>query len=252
MPLSLVAFSESVATTAATQEIAAVQDQHIKTQGDNVYVNEYNRLIGGMACVDAAALDVYFTSPTLRRRAPHHLQPITLGIVPGSPHAYDLFPDRSIPLDIDEQLQVEFMGSAAGATQKSVLAFLSNQEIRPVVGSIFTARATITLAQVAGAWAFSELTFADELPVGSYDIVGARAVIAGGVAFRFVPVGGTNRPGAPCAQLVSNVDNESPFRSGRLGVWCSFPHNSVPGVEVLGSAAAGSATYNVFVDLVAK
>lgn len=249
---TVVGFSESIATAVADQNIAAVQDQHIKTQGDSIFVNEFNRLIGAAAFVDAAALNAFLTSPSLRRFAEHYIRPLCLGIVPGADAQHDVDPQRIMLLDIDEQLQAEFNGIVAGATQKSILAFLANSEITPVKGQIFTARVQITLALIAGAWAFSEMIFVDELPVGNYDIVGADFVVAGGVAFRFVPVGGFNRPGAPCQQLVSGADNTKTFRNGRLGVWCSFPHNSIPGVEILGSAAAVSATYEGYVDLIKK
>jgi hypothetical protein len=252
MPFTLVAFAESLATTVAFQNIAAVPDQHVKAVGDSIFVNEFNRLLGGAAFIGAAGLYARLTSPTLRRIANHYIRPVDIGLVPTTPFKHDIYNDRGIVLDIDEQLQIEFAGSAAGAAQKTALAFLANQPIVPVSGEVITLRATITLAQVAGAWAFSEMTFDDEIPVGNYDVVGLNGVIAGAAAIRLVPVGGFNRPGCIAGQLSADLEVTRIFRNGNLGVWCSFPHNSVPGVEVLGTGAVASATYDIFVDLIKK
>ncbi|MDD5360453.1 MAG: hypothetical protein PHI02_09330 [Sulfurovaceae bacterium] len=246
------AYSESLATTAAYQKIAAVPDNSIKVAGDSIYVSSFNRYVGAMACIQTNGLSARLTSPSIRRIAPIHIQPVTLGLIPGANLAYDVTISKNIVLEIDEQLEVEFYGTAVGAAQVSVVVWLADAEIKPVSGEIFSIMATTTITLAAGVWVSGALTFDDDLPVGSYDVVGMDVVSSTSVAARLIPIGGTNRPGVPCRQLASGVDPNGMFRNGNMGVFCTFPHNNIPNIEVLCSAATGAQTMNVILDLIKK
>lgn len=245
-----VAYSESVATAATYNKIAAVPDPHIKVLGDSIYISSMNRLVGAFACVNTNALQVRLTSPTLRRFTPIYVQPLTLGIVPGATLAYDVDTKKSILLDIDEQLEVEFLGTALAASQVTVVGWLSDTEIKPVTGAIFTARATSAVTLAAGVYAFGTLDFDEDLPVGTYAVVGMDVISSTSVMARLVPIGAYNRPGVPCRQLVSGIDPNGMFRNGSFGEFCQFPHNNIPGIEVLCSAATGAQTVVVYLDLI--
>jgi hypothetical protein len=252
MSFTTVAFSQSVATAATYNQINAVPDQHIKTQGTSIYVSMFNKFIGAMACLNTNALRANLTSPSIRRFAPLAIQPINLALFPGASQNHDVDDYRVVTLDIDEQLECQFLGTALAASQVSICAWLADAEIKEVYGDIRTIQGTITLALTAGTWVGSNLTLIDDLPVGVYSVVGLDSVIATAVCARLIPIGGSNRPGAPCRQLVSGEEDLKTFRHGRLGEWFSFPHNSIPMVEVLGSAAVASATYDVWLDLIKK
>lgn len=247
-----VAFSESVATATTWTKVAAVPDQHIKTSGDSVYVSQYNRLLGGYACIDGAGLGARFVSPSIRRMAPVEISPITGALLPVSPIKTSIDPNSSIILEIDEQLEAEFYGTVGATVQNGIVAWLADSEITPVRGQIFTVRAQITLAIVAGVWTYSVLSFVSDLPVGTYDIVGFDVVAGEGMIARLVPVGGTNRPGVPVRQDVDDIILDNRFRYGNMGVFCTFPHNNVPGVEVFGLTPEASDTYECLVDLIQR
>jgi hypothetical protein len=246
---SVVAFSESQDNAGVYANVGAVIDRYHKVDGDFLYIREFNNLIGGMACMGATAPgQVYLTSPSLRQMNHYWLNPVEYDISPGAKVHIQMRPLAAYPLTPEEALEVLSNANPAAAEQHSVAVWLSDGAIQPVKGKIITINATITLAQTAGTWAYSELTLANELPVGVYKVVGARFEIAGGVIARFIPKRGLSNPGAPC---VSNgeEDGEDLFRNGNLGEWLSFDTNQLPGVEVLGSAAAASATYQVYLDI---
>lgn len=249
---TVVAYSESQDLGGAFGNVAAVADQSMRTNGDSIVIGDYNRFIGAMSVMGASNTLTRLVSPSLRRKAPHYVRNLNLGIVPGSPPLHDVDIGKKITLDTDEQLQVEALANPAAAEQGSVVVFLANGDLTVVDGEIFTVRAQITLAQLAGAWAFSDLDILDVLPAGSYDVVGFNPVIAGGVVARLIFSGQTNRPGAPCDQVLNAVENTRIFRNGYLGIWGTFDQNSPPAVEVLSSAAAASATYEVTLDLIKK
>lgn len=250
---TVVAFSESQDNAGAFANVGAVTDNHIKAVGDSIYVNEFNRLVGVMACMGATVPgEVRVVSPSIRRMSPHYISPVINAIYPTGDTGIDMFRDSPVILDIDEQLEVENDANPAAAEQHSVVMWLANQEIQPVKGNIKTVKASCTTALVAGTWTFTDLTFSDDLPVGNYDVVGMRIVCDEGVAARLVPKGAINRPGVPCFASGLLQDYNNTFRKGNMGVFCSFPHNNVPGIEILGSAAEASDTYIVYLDLIKK
>ena len=246
-----VAFSESIDAAGAFVRIAGVPDQHVKVIGDSVIISEFNRLMGGLACIGTNAAEARFISPSLRRVNPLYITPVIAGLVPGATYGHSVSPNLSNVLDVSESLECDINATPVGAEQVSVVAWLSTAPIDKLKGQIITVNAEITVTLVAGRWAFSEIVFEDDLPVKDFDIVGARLVCAAGVAFRFVFVGKTNRPGAPCSAAKATLKDRI-FRYGNLGLWGAFSSVQPPGVEVLGSAAAGSATYQIYIDILSK
>lgn len=248
-----IAFSASLDAAGVFANIAGVVDQHIKVEGDSIYVNEFNRLIGAMACLgNTVPGECRIVSPSIRRLSPYYIHPVIDQIYPTTYVGVDMFPKCPVLLDIDEQLEVEADSNPAAAEQHTVIMWLANQEIVPAKGTVFTVKATTTVALVAGSWEYAALSFADDLPVGSYDVVGMHVGCDEGVAARLVPVGSINRPGVPCVSLQLYQEFTRIFRKGNLGVFCSFPHNNKPGIEILGSAAEASDTYDVYLDLIKK
>ena len=246
---TIAAFSESQDPGGVAVPMAGVPDQHMRVVGDQIFINQFNRLMGAFSCAGASATLVRLISPSLRRVNPLIVRPLELGLTPAGNPVHDVDINRSLPLVTDEGLECHITSNPAAAEQASTVIFLSDSQIQMVAGSIFTIHFQVTLALVAGAWAFAEIDLVDELPLGQYSVVGGALLAANGVAFRFVPVGGMNRPGAP---TVPDEDNDViiPFRFGNLGEWFKFHTTSPPGVEILSSAAAASATYDGYMDII--
>lgn len=249
MPFTLVAWAESQDPAGLFVPSAAVADQHIRTTGDNIFVPDYNQLIGAAAFVGTLGNLARLVAPSLRRVNPYYIQPVEELLVAGNPAAVAIQPGIAIPLDTGEQLMVEDNSNPAAAEQHTFLAWLASGAIAPVSGPIRTVRCQITLTQVAGAWTFSPVDFIDELPVGKYTIVGGHVIAAGAVAWRLVFVGSWARPGAIAAQVDDQVGLDI-FRAGWLGAWGTFDQGNPPVIELLGSAAAGSATYECALDII--
>ena len=246
-----IAFSESQDPGGVYVKMAGVPDQHIKVEGDGIYIMEFNRLFGVMSCAGTTGLESRLVSPSLRRVNPYYIAPIELALFPdGEPH-YQVNPNVSIPLDTNEALEAEILSDPAVAEQNAMVVWLSSGGITPVSGNIYTVNAEVTVALTAGTWAFSEIDFVDELPVGNYEVVGARAVIDTAVALRFVPVGASHRPGLPVTKNVE-FGRLSVFRQGQLGSWFTFNTVQPPGVEILGSVLVGSATYQIYLDILKR
>lgn len=245
---TIVAFSESQDPGGVFVRMAGVPDQHVHVVGDGIWVPDFNRLLGGVACIGTTGVQARLVSPSLRRMNPYYIQPVNLALFPGTDLVHNISGNSAIALDINEALECENNSDPAGAEQQTVIVALAPGPLTPVQGEIFTVVATVTLAQLAGEWSFAELDFVDELPVGVYSVVGMALVAANVAAARLVPVGAAYRPGAP-AMNAENDQGYDMFRNGNLGKWFDFETVQPPGIEILSSAAAGSATYQVYLDL---
>ena len=248
---TLVAFSESQDEAGVMAKIAAVPDQHIRTVGDGIIVPELNQILATVAFVGTTGDEARLIAPSLRRVNPLYITPLELILVPSPQPRVSYHGNNPIVLDVNETLEAENDANPAAAEQHTVGVFLGDSAISPLGGEIHTINAHVTLATVVDSWEFSEITFPDSLPVADYQVVGARLVCASGVLFRFIPVGGAHRPGGICAGLASGIDPEHQ-RFGGMGEWLSFNSVQPTSIEVLGSSAVGSATYEMYIDVIKR
>lgn len=241
-------WSESVGAGVTSQKITAIPDEHVKTEGDTIVVPELNKVLGFLA-IGETIQNSQLASPSLRRLAVLDIAPQENVALPVFP-PYPIFKNRGlISLDVDEQITAYCGNSGAGSLDESVLLLLSDDNVDQVDAPIFTIKATATAPATGYAWASAQLTLAQELPIGTYDLVGARCEQANTISCRFVFIGGTWRPGC---FAVDGIDNADPAyqRYGMLGVWGVFHHNRVPSVEFFGDGTGGAAS--VYLDVVKR
>lgn len=244
-----IAYSETVGVNAGWDNINAVPDQHIRTNNEFIYISDFNKIIGAVGYASTSDM-IRLGSPSIRRINPYHITGSELDVDPAGDLNAMFHPDALVTLDIGEALECEIYNNP-GAVVESVVVFLASNPIAPVSGNIFTIRFTTDVTLVASAWAFGEIDLPDGLPVGVYDIVGARLECAAGIAFRFVPVGGFHRPGGACVPTEAYQEDRMQ-RFGRIGTWCTFNTVQLPGVEVLEVAGAGLTTLTGYIDLIKK
>lgn len=234
---SLVAYYESQQGAGVDHYIAAVGDDHVRAIGDYIYVPAAMPNIIGKAALtnaDTAQTSAHLDSPSLRRIALPYTEPVVVAIVFGSPPEGVLHPLNPIPLDPNEGLRAVQNNEASAAKIDYYLVWFSDGPQQPLTGQqMYQARATSAITLSAGKWVNGALTFADELPVGKYSIVGMRARGTNLVAARLNFVGGANRPGVPAVNAIGDIDL-SFQRFGRMGVFGSFDSTTPPTVECLG------------------
>jgi len=238
---TLIAWSSSAAgINAALTALPAVADPHVRVQGNDVIVPvDFKYLWGGYA-VGPTLTRAQLSSPSLRRTFLPEIAPLDVGsALPASPRKILLFDEGPIQLDGAEALDAFITNTASD--RETVLAFLGPGTSKPDNRPYFTLRVTATPTAVAGQWTNGALTFDQTLPAGRYDIVGARFRSTNLIAFRFVFVSGTYRPGAIGYAAATSLDYDK-FRAGNLGVWGNFAHNAPPTVDFLANAADASFT----------
>ncbi len=247
---TIIAYQEAKPADTTPIAISGVADQHVRVDGAIIYMSDINEIIASYVCGHTTLTDAYLASPSLRRLANYAIAPIHSGTPPLGDASFIMHPLSPLPLEKNEGLEAIVTASATvGAVVTTVVVFLSDAAVMPVDGEIFHVRATATIAAAVDTWANAEVTFDDTLPVGRYQIVGARCFVADGVAFRFVPIGEAYRPGGICSNTL-NLKTHDLQRNGGLGVWCEFDQITPPSVEVLVDEGASSNDVVLHLDLI--
>lgn len=235
MPNHLVAFSESQ-DSSNLLPLAALSDPSVTVAGDFVQIPTFAGYLIGMMGIGANITRARLVSPSLRRIVNPEIRPLNVAAEPNSPPQITLFPLSPIALDVGEQVSAEAAEDAAGAAQNTILMMLSDGVLQPVQGEIFSVRVTAAVTLAAYTWTNGALTFDQNLPVGNYQIVGARFESAGLLAFRFVFQGAAHRPGGIGCDSAADLEPELQ-RFGGLGSWGEFVHNTPPTVDFLSLSA---------------
>lgn len=239
MPLpggfTLAAWNQNVDPAGVLLPITAVPDPHLTTQGADIRVPEtLTNIIGEHAMAnDASLVRAQLQSPSLRAFVNIDKEPIVAAaIMPNSPLKI-MHANGPIPVKETEGINMAIQSDPAAAVQHWGLIWFADGKRVPVDGQIYTIRFTGAAALAAGAWVNTNVTFLQNLPVGSYQVVGMRVRGANLVAARLVFQGGYWRPGCPGVSTLAQVDIPE-FRFGGLGVWGVFDNTTPPTMDCLG------------------
>lgn len=246
---TLVGFSESVPAATIQQELAAIPDNHVNVEGDYIYVPTLSSLIAFYA-LGLTIRNVKISSPYISQVCQEEISPVYAAALPVVPPGPIDKTDSPIQILNSEGISA-FAGNSDGANarRETVMVWLADGPISPVNGKIHTIKASGTVVGVAYGYEDVALTLNQVLPVGTYDLVGARVEAAHLIAYRFVFVGGTWRPGglAVASQTAPEWEKQ---RNGKLGVWGSFAHTQKPGLQVFGDGTGE--TIAVYLDLIKR
>ena len=236
MPFTMVGFAQSQDTANALTAVNALADQHVRVSGADIIVPSLNQLLGAYAG-GVTITRAQLRSPSLRRVVNVEIAPVNIGtLAPNNPPALWMRPQAPIALTVNEALNMFVAENVVGAEQEDGVVWLADAPVAPVGGEMFVVRVTGATTLTANAWTNGSLTFDQTLPAGSYNIVGARMESTNIIAFRFVPVGGTWRPGGLGTTTAARLEPPGQ-RSGGWGVWATFAHLTPPTVDYLASAA---------------
>jgi hypothetical protein len=247
MAFHVVAFQSTQAEDGAYLNLEPVIDPTVSISGNYIYVPELNNLVGFYICAGSKGSGAYFQAPSLRKLLNIDVGLIELATTPEEDPALNLFPESPIPLERYEGLEVLLNTGATTDETHTAIVFLSDGAIAPVSGDIRTLRASASISATPGEWSEGTLTFRQTLPVGTYQVVGAKVIGENIVAFRFVPIGYAWRPGGIASPtLAGKVDRYQ--RYGRLGIWFTFDSRTPPSLEILTSGSSTSQV--VLLDLI--
>lgn len=241
-------FSENIDEGGAYTEIATVPTQTTKAIGDYLYIGKQNKILAAFALMGIAAQgSPYMDSPSLRRICPCYIHPVISFQQATSMTQLSIDPTNLLSLSEGEGLKLLSNANPTAAEYHSVMVMLTDTKITPVGGEIFTLLGTATITGVVGSWSSGNITFAQDLPVGRYQMVGASVFGVNMSCFRFIFNTQTTRPGF-LASSAQNLNLHPAQRFGQLGVWGEY-HSLTPPQLEFHCIAACTAQY-VYIDIV--
>lgn len=252
--MHLAAFYQSVDPAGVFVQLAAPDDSQLTVKTPKVQVPALNNIIMIAAGLETAvAPQLRLVAPSLLLLSRHQVAPVNgavaAAVQPMSPHRLQDLRKDPIVLVPGEQLTAEINSNPAAVQIQWALVLFADKAPEPITGKIFTSRATVANALVAGTWSANTLTFDDQLPRGKYAIVGFRCESTTVIASRINVPQQAFRPG--CLGSLLSTDLAHPmFRSGELGSWGEFEDIDNLNVETLATAADAAAVQEYFVDLI--
>jgi len=252
MAIHMGGFGESQDAAGNTVNVAALADPLLFRSGDTLRVPLLNQVLGVATGVSSGGTGVAtLVAPSLREIGNFVVTPINgnadADAEPNDPPAFVDMRDHPLVLDPGENMTATVNSNTSAVAFQWVLLLLSDGMAPVPPGERRTLRFTNTDTLVVDVWTNGDLTAAEELPAGSYAVIGMRAVSAGLVAARLVPRGSGFRPG--CLGGDSESDLGHPiFRNGQLGSWMTFVHDNIPSVDFL--SISTDSDQDVFLDLV--
>lgn len=248
--LHMIAYGGALsATSTSFQNLPGIADPTVTVSGNIIYVPTISNLVGEFL-IGASVSRGELRAPSILDLAPLDVSPVNASATPSNPTVYSPHYTEPFKLVPTEGLQAYAINSSSTTDKQSIIVELSDGAVAPVAPTeCFTTRATFTVPSGNYSWQNAALTFDNALPVGTYDLIGARVEVANGIAARFYPNGGTFRPGVTVRQSKSDLD--VPFeRRGGKGVLFTFNQLTPPTIDLYHNGATGTGV--VFLDLVKK
>lgn len=242
----LAAFTVSLGNTADT-DTPAVTDSCLLIQNSH-FVPQIDVQVLFAYCTAVTLLRGKIVTPTLRQFSPPFIRPIDASATPSTRTPIADYRTNPLTLKALEEIAIQLTDSAAGPNQAFALLGLQTGGYQAApAGQIITMRGTGTTTLVANGWTQVAMTWADNLPSGTYACVGLSGFSAGAIAARLIFDQQFWRPGAIIG-INGTIIPHPMFLKGGLGTMGTFTANRMPNVEFLSSSADTSE--EVYLDLV--
>lgn len=243
----LACFYGSVAASQTDLTINPVTDGYLTIGTSGLLLPDTMRIVkayvGGLGLTQAR-----INVPSLRAISQPRIHPINAALYPVDDAPIQVYGDRGPRIMRSEGVTLAVTTDAtAGPNFQHGFLWLASANVAAPFGDITTIRATTTVTQVAGAWSPGNITLEQDLPAGSYAVVGLDAVGAATQAIRLRFPGATLAPGVLCQQAAGQFFLNT-FRYGASGQFGVFENSLPPTIELIG--AAGAATVAIFLDLI--
>lgn len=262
MSLHLVGYTESQ-DSATLANIAAMADDVLRVNGDDVVVPVLNRLYGAYfngANITQARID----APSLRDVLLPDIEPLDVSAEPTFPTPWHWFGPhyqgrdlvgaarKPLTLKRTEALRAMAAEDAAGAARCNAFYWLGSDLVAPPevpenvegMGEVQWLRATATTTLTAFAWTPCTLTFTQGPQAGYYAALGLLSRSAGALAGRYVTPNLPYRPGTLACDAVGDAVDRR-FLDGSLGVLTAFDQDNQVQVEMASVSADTAETFYI-------
>lgn len=237
----LLAFQGSVAQNASLANIPLITDTYFTQTTDGYYPPATFKALIGYARIDSGS-QARLNTPLLRIPVYPYFSNLDLASDPPNLPPVNEWYDNGPQVVQNDPLNVTVSRAGSGAATCEALVWMAKSTPARVMGQVRTIRATSAITRVANGWSEGPLTLQDQLPTGTYNIVGLASFGTNLLASRFVFPDQPMRPGTLAQQAVGEYSWDR-FRFGNMGVFGQFRSTAVPTVQIMGYGANTSQTH---------
>ena len=254
MSMHMSGWYEAIDPASADTPIAAMFDERMFTQGDNIRTDELLEIMG-LGVVLSSAADTtalaYLYTPTLDTLGRVYLTPVNADAAPAVNANQVRWVDYSMKrlrVAEDELMRLN-VNTAPGSAlvHAGFVQFTDGMRREIPSGRHITWRGTFIAPSQAGVWSPVNVTWATELLPGEYGVIGLQVVAGTTLAARL----NSRRspmwfPGVMVQPGFSTLPADYQ-RPGAMGIWQTFHFTQPPTLEICATTPAAG---NVYMDIV--
>jgi hypothetical protein len=247
----LLAFTALDTAAAVNETVPSIVDGWATPQG-TAYVLQQDAFLVGAYAQNAGALNARVNTPHYRFVSIPSIQPVNAAAAPGDYPPYADLRNRKLTIPRIDPLTAELTNGGAGGVRSVVGLWVSDGNMNAQDGDVYTIRGTGTITAVVGAWTLGSFTLDQQLPAGTYMIIGMDVIGTNLVFARLQFTGGAGaggmRPGVICRQAVGDTSWPDHWRNGNFGNFGTFANTAQPNLEIFATGANSAQT--VFLDVI--
>jgi len=245
------AFGGLKTDSTADEAAPGVVDQGWNLNAQSRYIMPKKMKVFAAGAMNDTITRARINAPSLRNLGLPEIYPATVSDDPAALPLVAYYGVNGPELQATEAVGIDTSNGAS--TVDRVHAWLALRErIYPIPsGKRFTIVGTSAQTLILDAWTAGTITLGQDLPFGTFSVIGMSCVCNDAWGARLIFPGYTSwRPGIPNTMAYAGIDAMQLFRNGAQGEWGQFVSTQPPQLELIGNAA-GAETATVFLDLVA-
>jgi hypothetical protein len=247
----LLAFGGAKTDSTANEAVPGVVDAGWSLNAQNRYIAPQKLKVLAATIMNDTISAARINAPSLRNLGLPEIYPTTVSDVPAASPAIAYWDTYGPEIQATESFGID-ASNGASTVDRAHAGLWLRDKIDPVpAGKRFTITATSAQTLLLDAWTTGTLTLSQEIPYGTYAVIGMAVKCATCYLARLVFPGLTAwRPGCTVVATYGQFDQRDLWRNGNQGQWGQFMSTQPPQLDLIGNAA-GAQTATVFLDLVA-
>lgn len=247
----LLAFGGNKTDSTANEAAPGVVDPGWTLNAQNRYISPQKLKAFAATAMNDTISACRINAPSLRNLGLPEIYPTTVSNVPAASPAVAYWGNNGPEIQATESFGLDSSNGASTIDKIHAGLWVRDKVDPNPPGKRFTITGTSAQTLLLDAWTTGTITLSQELPYGTYAVIGMAVVCATTYLARLVFPGLTAwRPGVPVVATYGQFDQRELFRNGNQGQFGQFISTQPPQLDLIGNTA-GAQTATVFLDLVA-
>lgn len=247
----LLAFAGVKTDSTANEAAPGVVDAGWNLNAQNRFISPQKLKVVAGSVMNDTITAARINAPSMRNIGLPEIYPTTVSDDPATSPAIAFWGENGPEIQQGEAFGVDTSNGASTVDRVHAGLVVRGSFDQVPAGKRTTITGTSAQTLLLDGWTTNTITLTQDLPYGTYAVIGAHVVCNDAWAFRLVFSGVQNwRPGGFATMTYGQFDQRELFRAGKMGQWGQFITTNPPQLDLIGNAA-GAETATVFLDLVA-